>query len=170
MKSSKKDKWLDQLISRAAATDKPVPNFEKWLKEHPNAVKSLKTRAEHLQSKSSPRRKIVSREPLFVRFPRLTWACGLVALFLIIISWLACFTLAKETTSLRQELQVARREVAVAQAEKQLKDAQEKQQKAISELHVRVKELEGHVQRGISPRMVWYSESPYYTPERPGEL
>ena len=126
--------------------------------------------ADSLRSKSLHRDKSVSRQPLFVRFPRLTWACSLAGLFLIVISWLACFTLAKETASIRQELQAAHQEITVAQAEKQVKEAQERQQKAISELHVRVKELEGHVQRGISPRMVWYSESPYYTPERPGEL
>lgn len=112
----------------------------------------------------------VKNQMLLLRFPRLTYACALAGLFLIVVSWLACFVLAKETKNLKQELEVAQREIAVAQAEKKLKEAQDNQQKALSELHVRVKELEGHVQRGISPRVVWQSEPPYYTPERPGGL
>lgn len=112
--------------------------------------------ADSLRSKSLHRDKAVNRQPLFVRFPRLTWACSLAGLFLIVISWLACFTLAKKTTSLRQELQVARREVAVAQAEKQLKDAQERQQKAISALYFRMHELEERIDRSPSPRTAFF--------------
>jgi hypothetical protein len=112
----------------------------------------------------------VKNQTLLLRFPRLTWACSLAGLFLIVVSLFACFVLARGSKSLRKELLDARQEIAVAQVEKQLKEAQENQQKAISELHVRVKELEGHVQRGISPRTAWQSESPYYTPEHPGKL
>ena len=170
MKSSKKDKWLDQLISRAAATDKPVPNFDKWLKEHPNAVQSLKTRAEHLQSKNSPRRKIVSREPLFVRFPRLTWACGVAALFFITASCTVCIVLVRENRMLRQDLQLARQEMTLLDRQQQIEGTPDNQKLAISELHVRVKQLEKQVHRGISPGMVWYSESPYYSEEWPDKL
>ncbi len=123
-----------------------------------------------LRGKSPGRDKNANRQPLLLRFPRLTWICGLAGLFLLVISWLECFVLVRKTATLRQELQIAQQEIAVAQAEKQLKETQDNQQKAISGLHVRVKKLEGHVQRGISPRMVWQSESPYYTPERPGKL
>lgn len=45
MKDSEKDKWLDRLISRLAAGDKPVPNFEKWKQDHPEAVRALKSQA-----------------------------------------------------------------------------------------------------------------------------
>lgn len=112
--------------------------------------------ADSLRSKSLSRDKGVNRQPLFVRFPRLRWACSLAGLFLIVISWLACFTLAKETASLRQELQAARREVAVAQAEKQLKEAQERQQKAISALYFRMHELEERIDRSPSPRSAFF--------------
>ena len=43
MKPSKKNKWLDQIISRSAPIDKPVPNFKKWRQEHPKAVDILKS-------------------------------------------------------------------------------------------------------------------------------
>lgn len=123
-----------------------------------------------LQGKHLREEKVAKNQTLLLRFPRLTYACALAGLFLIVVSMLACFVLVKESKTLKQELEVAQREIAVAQAEKQLKETQDNQQKAISELHVRVKELEGHVQRGISPRMVWLSEPPYYTPELPGKL
>jgi hypothetical protein len=123
-----------------------------------------------LQGKHLREEKGANNQTLLLRFPRLTYACALAGLFLIVVSMLACFVLVKEYKTLKQELEVAQREIAVAQAEKQLKETQDNQQKAISELHVRVKELEGHVQRGISPRMAWLSEPPYYTPERPGGL
>jgi hypothetical protein len=170
MKSSKKDKWLDQLISRAAATDKPIPNFDKWLKEHPNAVQSLKARVEHLQIKSSPRRKSVSREPLFVRFPRLTWACCLAGLFLIVISWLVSFVLTRENRMLRQDLQFARQEIAVLNRQQQNEESQDSQQRVVSSLQLGVQDLEDQMLRCKSPRMVYYAEIPYYSPEGLGEL
>jgi hypothetical protein len=112
--------------------------------------------ADSLRSKSLRRDKGVNHQPLFVKFPRLRWACSLAGLFLIIISWLACFTLAKETASLRQELQAARQEIAVAQAEKQVKEAQERQQKAISALYFRMHELEKRIDRSPSPRSAFF--------------
>jgi len=112
--------------------------------------------ADSLRSKSLGRDKGVNRQPLFVRFPRLRWACSLAGLFLIVISWLACFTLVRENVGLRQELQAARREMGVAQAEKQVKEAQEKQQKAISALYFRMQELEERIDRSPSPRSVFF--------------
>ena len=52
MKPSEKDKWLDDVISRMAAADKPVANFEKWRQDHPKAVEVLK-----LQAKRHTRRR-----------------------------------------------------------------------------------------------------------------
>ena len=153
MKSFKKDKWLDQLISRAAATDKPVPNFEKWLKEHPNAVQSLKTRAEHLQSKSPPRQKSVIHEPLFVRFPQLTWACGVATLLFITASCTVSFVLARKVVNLKHELELAQRDIAVAHTEGRLEEARQRQKKTISSLYHRVEELEERIPRIPSARM-----------------
>lgn len=170
MKSSKKDKWLDQLISRAADTDKPVPNFDKWLKDHPNAVQNLKTQAEHLRSKSSPRQKSVSHEPLFVRFPRLTWACGLAALFLIVISWLSCFILSRKVVDLRHELELAQRDIAAARTEGRLEEARQVQQKTISTLYHRVEEIEERIPKIPSARRIFYPEEPYYLPNMPDSL
>ena len=134
MKSSDKDKWLDQIISRAAASNEnnPAPNFDKWLREHPNAVQSLKSRAEQhacthpkgmiaeagrAKSKSVCLDEGVSRESLLVRFPRLACACGVAVLFLIALSWLACFVLSREVADLRHELELAQRDVAIARTD-----------------------------------------------------
>lgn len=172
MKSSKKDKWLDRIISRAAAADKnrPVPDFDKWQKEHPDTVQRLKSQADQTRSRSLRSHKHVSHEPLMLGLPRLAWACGIAALFLIATSCTVCIILARENRILRQDLQLARQEIAMNNRQRQIVEAQNNQQQAISELHVRIKELEQHVRRGISPRMFWYSESPYYIPERLGEL
>ncbi|MHC4587363.1 MAG: hypothetical protein ACYS3N_22785 [Planctomycetota bacterium] len=164
MKSSKKDEWLDQLISRAAFTDKPVPNFNKWMKEHPNAVQSLKTQAEHLRSKSPPCPKNLSPESLFIRFPRLTWACGLAALLLIVISWLACFILSRKVVDLRHELEVAQRDIAAARTEGRLEEAHQIQRKTISTLYHRVEQLEQRIPKIPSAIRICYPEEPYYLP------
>ena len=172
MNSSDKDRQLDRIISRVAAGDvkKPLPDFAKWLKDHPNAVRRLESQAERLQARSFSHEKGMDCESLLLRFPRLAWALGVAAVFLVGVSGLTCFVLARENRTLRQELQLARREIAMNDRQQQIADAQNGQQQVISDLHVRVKELERRVQRGISPRMIWYSESPYYAPEWPDEL
>jgi|GEM_PF-1947219 len=138
----------DMVKIRQQFVSVPVPSLS------PTVAQELipAAQADRQQSKSLRRNRNVSRQPLLLRFPRLTWACSLAGLFLIVISWLACFLLVRETASLRQELQVARREVAVAQAEKQLKEAQERQQKAISALYFRMQELEQRVDRSAPQR------------------
>lgn len=172
MNSSDKDRQLDRIISRAAAGEakKPAPDFAKWLKDHPNAVRRLESHAEDLRAGRLSREKATGCEPLLLRFPRLVWALGVAAVFLVAASCFACFVLARENRTLRQDLVLARREIAMNNRQQQIVEAQNGQQQAISELPVRVRELEGQVQRGISPQMAWLSESPYYGPERPGGL
>jgi len=142
----------DMVRLRQQFVSVPVPGLPAAVEQELMQV----AQADALRSKSLSRDKGVNRQPLLLRFPRLRWACSLAGLFLIVISWLACFTLAKETASLRQELQVARQEIAVAQAEKQVKEAQERQQKAISALYFRMNELEERVDRFSSPRTAFF--------------
>jgi len=170
MKSSKKDKWLDQLISRAAAADKPVPNFDKWLKNHPNAVQNLKTQAEYLRSKRLHLRKNVSHEPLLIRFPQLTWACGVAALFFITASCTVSFVLARKVVNLKHELELAQRDIAVARTEGKLEEARQAQQKTISTLYHRVEELEQRIPKIPSAIRICYPEEPYYLPDMPDSL
>jgi len=172
MNSSDKDKQLDRIISRVAAADvkKPLPDFAKWQKDHPNAVWSLESQAARLRAGSFSHEKGTGCKPLLLRFPRLAWALGIASVFLVGVSCLTCFVLVRENRTLRQELRLARREIAMNDRQEQIVDAQNGQQQAISDLHVRVEELERRVQRGISPKMIWYSESPYYAPEWPDEL
>ena len=51
------------------------------------------------------------------RLPRLVWAGGLAAAFLIIVSSLACFVLSRDVADLKHELKLARRDVAIAPAD-----------------------------------------------------
>ena len=91
-------------------------------------------------------------QPSLLRFPRLAWAGGLAALFLIAASWMVSFNLARQIEALKQELETSRRELALAREEEQLKEAQEKQQKAISALYFRMQELEQRVDRSAPTR------------------
>ena len=45
MKRSKDYSWLDKAIERAIGSEEKKPNFEKWKKEHPQAVEMLTSRA-----------------------------------------------------------------------------------------------------------------------------
>ncbi len=99
-----------------------------------------------------------SRQPLLLRFPRLTWAGGLAAALLVVSSWLACYALTKRVTDLKQQLQASRQELAVAQqdlavarAEKQREEDRQREQKAITALYLRMAELERRIDRGSLP-------------------
>jgi len=152
-----------QLFSFAAAKKAAVTIGQDFM---------LTVEADALRSKKlSGKKDIRSRAPFWDKLPRVVWVGGLAAALLVIVSWLACYyALAREVSDLRGQLQDAQQDLAMVREEKQLDEAQEKQQEAISKLHVRVRELEGQVQRRISPLMAWRSEPPYYTPERPGEF
>jgi anti-sigma factor RsiW len=93
-----------------------------------------------------------SRQPLLLRFPRLAWAGGLAALFLIGMSWVVSFNLAQEVKVLRQELETSRRELALAREKEQIEEAQDRQQKAISALYFRMQELEQRIDRSATLR------------------
>jgi len=108
--------------------------------------------ADSLRRENRRRDKAAERQPLLLRFPRLAWAGGLAALFLIAASWVVSFNLAQRVKTLTQELEVSRQELALAREEDQLKEAQDRQQKAISALYFRMQELEQRVDRSASPR------------------
>jgi len=97
--------------------------------------------------------------PQLLRLPRAMWIAGLAGLLLLVVSLLACYTLDKQVSDLRgrletsrQELAAVRQDMAVAQAAKQLEDDREKEQKAISALYFRMRELEERFDRYSSPR------------------
>jgi predicted anti-sigma-YlaC factor YlaD len=108
--------------------------------------------ADRRQSKNLRDTNSERRQPLLARFPRLAWAGGLAALFLVTISWLACFALAKEAASLRRQLRLAKQDSALVRQEQQRKEAQEREQKAIAALFFRMQELEERVDRFSSPK------------------
>ncbi len=51
------------------------------------------------------------------RLPRLMWAGGLAAAFLIIVSSLACFVLSRDVADLKHKLELAQRDVAIARTD-----------------------------------------------------
>ena len=108
--------------------------------------------ADSRRRENRQRDKGAERQPLVLRFPRLTWAGGLAALFLIAASWLVSFNLARKVEALKQELETSRREIALAREKEQLKEAQDRQQKAISALYFRMQELEQRVDRSAPSR------------------
>lgn len=90
--------------------------------------------------------------PLLLRFPRLAWAGGLAAVFLIAASWIVSFSLARKVEALKQELETSRREITLVREKEQFEEAQDRQQKAISALYFRMQELEQRVDRSASAR------------------
>lgn len=106
-------------------------------------------RADSLHKENRYYNSELKHQPVLLRLPRAVWISGLAGLFLLIVSWLACFTLSKEVSELRDRLEVSgqklaaiRHDLAVAQASKQLEESREKEQKAISALYFRMRELE----------------------------
>jgi len=66
METHDKNKWLDDQLTKAIGSQKRMPNFEKWQKEHPDAVQMLKSQA---TQKPHPRRlpdiwRIIMRNPI----------------------------------------------------------------------------------------------------------
>jgi len=109
--------------------------------------------ADALRSKKLSGKKHVRSRPLFWhKQPRVVWAGGLAAALLIVISWLACYALAREVADLRGKLQEAQQHLALAQEEKQLEEDRQREQKAITALYLRMAELEKRVDRFSSPR------------------
>jgi len=51
------------------------------------------------------------------RLPRLVWAGGLAAAFLIIVSSLACFVLSRDVADLKHKLELAQRDIAIARTD-----------------------------------------------------
>jgi len=133
-----------QLFSIATATKATVTIGQDFMRT---------VEADALQSKKLSRKKKVRSRPLFWdKLPRVVWAGGLAAALLIIVSWLACYSLTREVADLRGQLQAAQQHLAVARAEKERKEDQEREQKAITALYLRMAELEERVYRFSSPR------------------
>ena len=92
--------------------------------------------------------------PVLLRLPRAAWITGLAGLLLLVASLLTCYSLANKVSDLKgrlqtsqQELTAVRQDMAVAQAAKQLEEDREKEQKAISALYFRMRELEERFDR-----------------------
>ena len=108
-----------------------------------------------MKSKKPGFKERASYERPAVRFQRLAWAGGLAASFLIVVSWLACFVLARRVHDLKQKLQIVQQDLSVAKVEKQLAETQERQEKTTLALYLRMQELEERFDRGQSGRPVF---------------
>jgi uncharacterized protein YhaN len=116
-------------------------------------------RADSLQRKNRLGDNRAKKPPFLLRFPRLSWAAGLAALFLIIVSLLACYILSQKVSYLKgrletsqRQLAAVRQDLAVAQAAKKNEEDRQKEQKAISALYFRMQELEDRFDRFSSMR------------------
>jgi hypothetical protein len=117
------------------------------------------------------------RRLLLLHLPRAAWIAGLAGLLLLVVSWLACYMLTKKVSDLkgrletsRQELAAVRQDMAVAQAAKQLEDDREKEQKAISALYFRMRELEERIDRYSSPRTTFLPAEQNARSNRSGDM
>ena len=137
-----------QLFSIATATKATVTIGQDFLRT---------VEADALRSKKLSGKKHIRSRPLFWhKLPRLAWAGGLAAALLVIVSWLACYSLTKEVADLKGQLQDAQQHLAVAQEEKQLEEDRQREQKAITALYLRMAELEERVGRFSSPRTAFF--------------
>jgi uncharacterized protein YhaN len=146
----------------------------------PKAVEKELTqtvRAESLCGENRHYDNELKHRPLLLRLPRVAWIAGLAGLFLLIVSWLACYTLSKEVSDLRgrletsgQELAAIRHDLAVTQAAKQLEERREKEQKAISALYFRMRELEERFDRYSPPRTTFLPAQQKRSSDRPGDM
>jgi len=116
-------------------------------------------RADSLRRENQRHDNRSKHQPLLLRLPNVAWIAGLAGLFLLIVSWMACYQLSKEVSGLRdrlevsgQELAAVRKNLAVAQAAKQLEENRDREQKAITALYLRMAELESRFQQYSSPR------------------
>jgi len=117
------------------------------------------------------------RRPVLFRLPRAAWIAGLAGLLLLIASLLTCYSLGKQVSDLRGRLQTSQQELAavrhdqtVAQAAKQLEDDREKEQKAISALYFRMRELEERFDRYSSPRTTFLPAQQNRSSDRSGDM
>lgn len=137
-----------QLFSIATATKAMVTIGQDFLRT---------VEADALRSKKlSGKKHIRSRALFWDKLPRVVWAGGLAAALLVIVSWLACYSLTEEVADLKGQLQAAQQHLAVAQAEKQLEEDRQREQKAITALYLRMAELEERVGRFSSPRTAFF--------------
>ncbi len=137
-----------QLFSIATATKATVTIGQDFMRT---------VEADALRSKKLSGKKHIRSHALFWdKLPRVVWVGGLAAALLVIISWLACYALAREVADLRGQLQAAQQHLAVAQVEKERKEDQERQQKAITAMYLRMAELEKRIDEFSSPRTTFF--------------
>ena len=137
-----------QLFSIATATKATVTIGQDFLRT---------VEADALRSKKlSGKKHIRSRALFWHKLPRLAWASGLAAALLVIVSWLACYSLTREVADLKGQLQDAQQHLAVVQAEKQLEEDRQREQKAITALYLRMAELEERFNWFSSPRTAFF--------------
>lgn len=138
----------DMAAIRRQFVSVPIPSLSPSVKQ--NLLQAAQI--DSLRNENLFRNKTINHRPLLLRFPRLTRACGLAGMFLLVVSWFVCFVLNREVVDLRKQLQLAKQEVTLALEKEQLKETQDRQQKAISALYFRMQELENQVDRYSSPR------------------
>jgi len=104
------------------------------------------------------------------RFSRVVWAGGIAAAFLIVASWLACYSLSRKVSVINNRLQTANQDLAVIRAEQQMEEDREREQKAITALYLRMAELESRVERYSPPSTTFLQTESSRFPDRQGDM
>lgn len=142
-----------QLYSIATAMKEPLTIGRDFMRTvENNTIRS---------KKFSDEKAIRSRTLFRSKFPRLVWAGRAAAAFLLVTSWLTCYSLVREVVDVRGRLQAANQDLAVVRAEKQFEEDREREQKAITALYLRMAELESRVDQYSSPRAAFLSTDQY---------
>jgi hypothetical protein len=90
------------------------------------------------------------------KFRRLVWVSGLAATFIIVLSCLSCFILAREVMHLKSQLQDTQYQLALSQTETELKESHEREKEAIAILYYKMEELTKQVKDLSSPRTAYF--------------
>jgi anti-sigma factor RsiW len=151
-----------QLFSISTAMKEPVIIGHEFMR----TVEAETQRSRKFSGEKTVRTRTLSRNKL----SRVMWAGGAAAALLIVASWLACYSLAREVADVRGRLHAANQDLAVVRAEKQIEEDRQKEQKVITALYLRMAELESRVDRYSSPRTTFLPAEQNRRSDRPGDM
>lgn len=151
-----------QLLGIAAAARGPVTIGQDFMW----TVEADALRSKKLSGQKTMRIRVLSRYKL----PRVVWASGVAAAVLIVVSWLACYALAKQVADVKGRLRAAQQDLAVVRAEKRIEEDREKEQEAITALYLRMAELEERVEGFASPRTTFVPAGRTSASEQLGQM
>ena len=123
-------------------------------------MRMVEAEAQQWQNRSGPPQ-IHRQTRLKTDSRHLVIAGGLVAAVLLIVSWLACYSMSRELAELQGQLQGAQQDLAIAHAQGQSEEGRNRERKAITALYLRMAELEQRVEQVSRLRNTLLPEEQY---------